>query len=230
MVVLMLACAYESIYFVPCDLAKTPPSRVDFICADSGVQAILSWRGESRESDFLHIHAEDLLEGLIPGLEPNSNLLGLALPSPVKARRAPDASTPIYAIYTSGSTGQPKGVVMEHSFLTMFAKIKAEDERIVGQSEAHEASRVLLASTFTFDLCEGDLFGTLLAGATLVVAPRDALLHDLALVLGRSRATHLTLTPSLFSLVGDRHGPQDFPCLTSLCLGGEPMARATIAR
>ena len=94
-------------------------------------------------------------------------------------------------------------------------------------------------------------------GAALVVAPRDALLHDLATVLQHSEATHVTLTPSLFGLLNgnrvptSRHssssssssssygsstkeakgyieGPQDLPHLRSLCLGGESMPRTIV--
>ena len=89
-------------------------------------------------------------------------------------------------------------------------------------------------------------------GAALVLAPRDALLHDLATVMQRSEATHVTLTPSLFGLLnanrspiskhstrrgrsnsieeinGFVEGPQDLPHLRSLSLGGEPMPRAVV--
>ena len=91
--------------------------------------------------------------------------------------------TALYCIYTSGSTGEPKGVVMEHRNLVAFSRLKAHDEGI----GADRQSRVLLASTFTFDLCEGDLYASLITGGTVVTAPRDALLHDLPAVLkGRS--------------------------------------------
>ena len=80
--------------------------------------------------------------------------------------------TALYCIYTSGSTGEPKGVVMEHRNLVAFSRLKAHDEGI----GADRQSRVLLASTFTFDLCEGDLYASLITGGTVVTAPRDALL------------------------------------------------------
>lgn len=68
-----------------------------------------------------------------------------------------------YVIYTSGSTGLPKGVVIDHkgavnTILDINTRFDiVPDDRILG------------LSSLTFDLSVYDVFGTLAAGATLVI-------------------------------------------------------------
>ena len=81
-----------------------------------------------------------------------------------------------HAIYTSGSTGKPKAVLVQHASLVSYCLAKASAHKI----DAH--SRVLLASAFVFDPNLGDVFSTLIAGATLCVVEHEvvrfALLAD----------------------------------------------------
>jgi amino acid adenylation domain-containing protein len=77
-----------------------------------------------------------------------------------------------YVIYTSGSTGWPKGVMVEH---------RAAVNTVLAMSREFgvgEGDRVLGLSSLSFDLSVYDIFGTLGAGATLVLpeagAERDA--------------------------------------------------------
>ena len=81
-------------------------------------------------------------------------------PSGVRASE----TDPAYVIYTSGSTGEPKGVMISHqAALNTIADIS---ERFgVGPHD-----RVLGLSSLGFDLAIYDLFGTLAAGAALVLA------------------------------------------------------------
>jgi non-ribosomal peptide synthetase component F len=68
-----------------------------------------------------------------------------------------------YIIYTSGSTGLPKGVMIEHSSCinTIYYIIKK-------YSFTHQ-DKTLLISNIGFDLSVFDIFGTLIAGATLII-------------------------------------------------------------
>ncbi|WP_020639582.1 hybrid non-ribosomal peptide synthetase/type I polyketide synthase [Amycolatopsis balhimycina] len=68
-----------------------------------------------------------------------------------------------YLIYTSGSTGRPKGVAIEHG--AALNTITDVNERFT----VGPADRLLALTPLTFDLSVYDIFGTLSAGASLVV-------------------------------------------------------------
>ena len=77
------------------------------------------------------------------------------------------------------------------------------------EAAAPSASRVALVSAHTWDPCIGDIYSTLYASATLCTAPRAQLLHELGAMLGALRVTHVTATPSLWSLL--RSSPRELP-------------------
>jgi len=135
------------------------------------------------------------------------------------ARRPSVACSPhqlAYVIFTSGSTGRPKGVAVEHHSLcnTILGQIP-----IFGIT-AH--SRVLATIAFTFDASLGELFRTLLAGATLFLTHRAALLPGPTLlrVLQEWRITTLTTVPSVLRAL-----PTDaaLPALETITVGGEEL-------
>ncbi|MBE1485548.1 non-ribosomal peptide synthetase [Plantactinospora soyae] len=71
---------------------------------------------------------------------------------------------PAYVIYTSGSTGEPKGVLIDHrGALNTVTDID-------GRFGLGPDDRVFGLSALGFDLSVWDVFGTLAAGATLVLA------------------------------------------------------------
>lgn len=76
----------------------------------------------------------------------------------------PDLNSTAYVIYTSGSTGVPKGVLI--SYASMMNTLLDINERM----GVREDSTVLGLSSYCFDLSVYDIFGTLLAGATLDIA------------------------------------------------------------
>ena len=83
---------------------------------------------------------------------------------PVQAR--PDDIA--YVIFTSGSTGQPKGVAVAHRALVNL--VQWVNERF----SVHPADRMLLVSSFCFDLSIYDVFGILSAGASIrIVSDED---------------------------------------------------------
>lgn len=73
-----------------------------------------------------------------------------------------------YIIYTSGSTGVPKGVMIDH---------RGAVNTILDINQrfgVNPCDRVLALSSVCFDLSVYDIFGTLAAGATIVIPKTDA--------------------------------------------------------
>jgi amino acid adenylation domain-containing protein len=126
----------------------------------------------------------------------------------------------LYLIYTSGSTGSPKGVMLDHrgrvnnfhDFNTRFG---------IGPSD-----RVLAISSLSFDMCAYDVFGTLMAGGTIVLPSAAlALAPDEWGELIRNRAVTIWHSaPALLSALLERFkqdliGPA--PSLRLALLGGD---------
>ncbi|NEQ47690.1 MAG: amino acid adenylation domain-containing protein [Leptolyngbya sp. SIOISBB] len=112
------------------------------------------------------------------------------LPSPASTNLA-------YVIYTSGSTGLPKGVMIDHrGAVNTILDINQRFE--VGPSD-----RILALSALNFDLSVYDIFGTLAAGATIVMpAPeRDRDPAHWVELLHTHRITLWNSVPALMSLL-----------------------------
>jgi amino acid adenylation domain-containing protein len=99
-----------------------------------------------------------------------------------------------YVIYTSGSTGQPKGVQVEHRNV---ARLFTATEEWFGFGP-HDTW--LLFHSYAFDFSVWELWGALLHGGRLVVAPywTTRSPEALAELLVDERVTVLNATPTLF--------------------------------
>jgi amino acid adenylation domain-containing protein len=120
-----------------------------------------------------------------------------------------------YVIYTSGSTGKPKGVAITHRNIIRLVVntdyVELRDEDIV----AH-------ASNCSFDAATFEIWGALLAGAKLVVVPREVALapEELAGFLRRERVSTIFLTTALFNQVA-LTCPDAFRSVRHVLFGGE---------
>ncbi|HEU4880715.1 MAG TPA: amino acid adenylation domain-containing protein [Longimicrobium sp.] len=127
-----------------------------------------------------------------------------------------------YVVYTSGSTGRPKGVLVEHggvcNAVTAFSRIY----------EIVPGHRVLLFAPLHFDASVMDIFTALTTGATLVAAPREALIpgDELVSLLERERVTHAKFTPSALAAIP----PAPLPALRAVMVGGEVCGAELVAR
>ncbi|MER5636064.1 MupA/Atu3671 family FMN-dependent luciferase-like monooxygenase [Kitasatospora sp. NPDC002227] len=132
---------------------------------------------------------------------------------------AEDTATPsslCYALHTSGTTGRPKGVAVPHRNLVSFCRWHHEHFATTAED------RTALASSVSFDGSLMEIWPTLTAGATLVVADDETRGDPLALArwYAVQRVTFAFLTTAFGeSLIGlpERHQPP----LRQLVVGGD---------
>ncbi|KAK8110637.1 nonribosomal peptide synthase [Apiospora kogelbergensis] len=123
-----------------------------------------------------------------------------------------DPSRLAYLIFTSGSTGRSKGVMMSHRAVCSSAQMLDLDT--VGLTRD---SRAYQFPSYVFDASIYNIFGTLSAGATLVVPSDEDKLRDLAGSMRDAEVTFAVLTPTVSRLLA----PEDVPTLRTLKLGGD---------
>jgi aspartate racemase len=128
-----------------------------------------------------------------------------------------------YLPFTSGSTGRPKGVeIVHHSVVRL---VCGNDYADFGpdQTFLHLAPLAFDASTF-------EIWGALLNGGRLVIAPPGTLsLTELGDVLRRHRVTTLWLTAGLFHLMVDER-LDDLGGLRQLLAGGDALSVRHVRR
>ncbi|WP_440115893.1 amino acid adenylation domain-containing protein [Paenibacillus sp. QZ-Y1] len=129
--------------------------------------------------------------------------------NPVQVNGAEDLA---YMIYTSGSTGQPKGVMIEHRGVSNFCLI-APTYGIVPESH------VLQFSSFSFDSSVGEIFPTLLNGATLYMARKELLLSGAGFTawLKANQIASVVFPPSVLRALPY----EELPDLTTIITAGE---------
>ncbi|MCY1015548.1 non-ribosomal peptide synthetase [Pyxidicoccus sp. MSG2] len=120
-----------------------------------------------------------------------------------------------YIIFTSGSTGRPKGVLLAHGGLSQVLGAVVEAH---GVGPGH---RVLQFASAGFDASVCEVLSTLAAGATLHLAPREALLPGprLHALLREEAITTVTLVPSVLAQLE----PEGLDALETLISAGEAL-------
>ena len=128
-----------------------------------------------------------------------------------------------YLTYTSGSTGVPKGVLIEHRGI-----LRLLDP---GNSYAISgADRVLQLAPLAFDAATFEIWGALLNGATLVMAPQVQLsLQELAGLLRQQRISTLWLTAGLFQAMVEEQ-LEALASVRQILAGGDVLAPGAVQR
>ena len=211
MIVGLLAVLKAGGAYVPLDPAY-PQDRLTYMLADADLKALLT---DSRSAGSLPAHGGEIhrLDALAErlALEDDSNLT-----------EAPAATNLAYIIYTSGSTGRPKGVMVQHGGICNLAAAQIRD------FEIRPESRVLQFASFSFDASVSEVFTTLIAGATLYLAPQEALLpgEPLLSTLRQHAISVVTLPPSALAVMS----AADLPALRTVVTAGEACAPDIVAR
>ena len=190
MVVGLLAILKAGGCYVPLD-PEYPAERLAFMLKDAAPRVVLT-HGAARVSldaamahcaiaaCVVDLEADAHDWAIQPTTDPDPKALGLT------------SKHLAYIIYTSGSTGQPKGVMIEHqnanNLYTWYRK-----------AYLSTASRVLIISSYSFDLTLKNIFSPLLSGGIAMLSRADLtvgrqLLDDI----GHSQATVVNCAPSHF--------------------------------
>ncbi|MFD9907149.1 amino acid adenylation domain-containing protein [Streptomyces sp. NPDC059063] len=157
-VVAVLGVLKSGAAYLPLD-ATLPRERLHRLLADAEAAVVLTQEAVDERLDWpdgvrrLRVDTEALADVATDPLDPVQGEDDLA-----------------YVIYTSGSTGRPKGVMISHrSALNTLVDVNRRFGIGPGDS-------VLGLSALSFDLSVYDVFGTLAAGATLVLPDESGLL------------------------------------------------------
>ncbi|MFF8848072.1 amino acid adenylation domain-containing protein [Streptomyces sp. NPDC015127] len=121
-----------------------------------------------------------------------------------------------YVLYTSGSTGRPKGVPIRHC--SIIDLVTGADYLRLDTS-----TRQLHAASVSFDMTTIEVWGALIHGGRLVVAPPQAMTaQELADFITRHRVTHVQMPTALFHRRMEE-SPTCLAGLESVMVGGETL-------
>ncbi|MFJ6675669.1 amino acid adenylation domain-containing protein [Actinosynnema sp. NPDC091369] len=168
-----------------------------------------------------HVVTVDVLRDRVAGMgDVTVHVVGEEVadfPAEPAARRDPlDLA---YVIYTSGSTGTPKGAALDHRG-PLNTVVDINDRFGIGAADV-----VFGISSLCFDLSVYDVFGTVAAGATLVL-PDPSELHDPRAWVSTIRSAGVTVwnsVPALMQLAVEEAEATglDMPSLRVIMLSGD---------
>src|SRR5882724_13716476 len=213
MVVATLAVLQAGGVYVPLD-PSYPSGRLAFLLHDARVAVLVT------EEPLLAVFGKDgqparravvCLDRLGAEADPPAN---------VAAAVSPDHLA--YVMYTSGSTGMPKGVAVPHRAIVRLVRggfVHLGPEEVVLQ----------LAPT-SFDAATFEIWGALLNGGRLAIAPPGVLSPDeIGRLLARHGVTTLWLTAGLFHQLVES-GPERLQPLRQLLAGGDVLSVGHVRR
>ncbi|NOK20265.1 non-ribosomal peptide synthase/polyketide synthase, partial [Corallococcus carmarthensis] len=167
--------------YVPVD-PQAPAERIAWVLREAGVSLLVT---EEAVADELPAMTD--LQVLL-----DADAATIARQSETALDVTVSAEALAYVMFTSGSTGRPKGVSVPHRGITRL--VRGADFIHFGPEEVF-----LQLAPIAFDASTLEIWGALLNGATLVIAPAGALsLGDTGALLRREGITTLWLTAALF--------------------------------
>jgi len=204
MVIGFLAILKAGGIYVPLD-PDNPTARLKYLIEDSGVAMIL---------------CQEVLQERVAGFETETVLMnrGTAAFSGENLEFDGHGDYGAYIIYTSGSTGKPKGILIPHRGVL----------RLTVNSDflpIRPGDRVCQGSAATFDAATMEIWGALLNGAQLTIAPKDIFLtaDKLTAFQQEEDLSFLFLTTGLFNQFASQK-PDLLKGVRQVMTGGEAMA------
>lgn len=194
--ILKAGCAYLPL------LPSTPKARIQTILAQARVRLCLSTELSGKNtSELRDCRVISLFDASLDRYSGDS----LKIPT--------DPSRVANIIYTSGSTGVPKGVCVTQ------LNISSNLDVLSRIYPVKENSRMLQACSQAFDVSVFEILFALTQGMCLCAATNDTLFADLEKMIRIMGVTHLSMTPTVASLIN----PTKVPQVEFLVTSGEPM-------
>ncbi|KAF4337915.1 hypothetical protein FBEOM_8198 [Fusarium beomiforme] len=190
-------------------LPSTPTARIHEILLQAQTQHCLVGNGSLSQSPQL------------PGLSTISlDMKSLDGISTYDLDIAVDGSRLAYVIYTSGTTGTPKGVAIQQQSITA----NIEHLEALYPKPHDSQGRLLQACSQAFDVSVFEIFYTWCAGMCLCSGTNDTILEDIERSIRDLGITHLSMTPTIATLVN----PANVPGVDFLVTAGEPMTQSVL--
>ncbi|MGA9768569.1 MAG: amino acid adenylation domain-containing protein, partial [Blastocatellia bacterium] len=209
LVISLLAILKAGAAYVPLD-PEYPEQRLAYILRDSAIELVLT------EQKFAGLCIGDRAQTIC--IESEWNEIGKRIETGASDIVGPDNLA--YVIYTSGSTGFPKGVMIQHRAICNHLLFRQSQYPL----DRHE--RFLQKASSSFDISVWEIFGTLMAGARLVLAEPHGEQDPayLARFCSSREVTVAHFSPSMLQLFLDQPELEGNKLARVFC-GGEPLSR-----
>jgi aspartate racemase len=198
--------------YVPLDLLA-PPERLAFMLRNTKIDVVLT---QARMQNRL-----PALDALVIRLDADWG--AIAARPQTRLEGSVSADDLAHVTYTSGSTGEPKGVAVTHRNVVRL--VRGTSYARFGRDEV-----ILQLTALSFDVSAFEIWGALLNGGRLVMAPPGVPgVAELRDVIARNGVTTLWLTSGLFEQVVD-HGLDSLRPLRQLLVGGDVVSPPHVRR
>lgn len=193
--------------YVPID-PTYPGERIDYMLGDAKPDVILTQQHLLPNLPEKAVSRTFCLDRDWRTIErqPSTNPISLSKPDSL-----------IYVIYTSGTTGQPKGVQVSLGSFTNLLNWYCRDFLFTG------ADKVLLISSYSFDLTQKNFFAPLLVGGQLHLPREGYDPQQFVRCIEEQKITSINCAPSAFYPMLQVPATNKMSSLRQVILGGEPI-------